>query len=83
MICEFCGGAGIHLCAGRIKAYNDSLTPEQREQQRSERMESLQRAIDAGKVLREHGIVLVCNQRNIDYLESRTCVDDLDTDLIR
>lgn len=46
--------------------------------------EALQKAIEASKVLREkYGIELVCNQRNIDYLEARTVVEDLDTDLDR
>lgn len=84
MSCEFCGRPELHLCSQRIAAYGDSLTPEQQAQKTADMRESLQKAIAASKELREkYGVELVCNQRNIDYLESRTDVEDLDTDLIR
>ena len=62
MECKFCGRHGIHLCRERIQAYHDSLTPEQRAAQTADRMASLERAIEAGKVLKEkYGIELVCS----------------------
>lgn len=62
MECKFCGRHGIHLCRDRIQAYHDSLTPEQRAAQTADRMASLERAIEAGKVLKEkYGIELVCS----------------------
>lgn len=83
-MCEFCGRSGLHLCRERIAAYHASRTPEQRADDHAQRMESLRKAIVAGEELKEkYGIELVCNQRNIDYLESRTVVEDLDTDLGR
>lgn len=84
MNCEFCGRPGFHLCRERIDAFNDSLTPEEQARRTADMREALQKAIEASKVLREkYGIELVCNQRNIDYLEARTVVEDLDTDLDR
>jgi hypothetical protein len=78
MKCDYCDHTGIHLCAGRIKAYNDSFTPEQREQQQAERLDLLQKAIEAGKLLKEkYGIEMVCsvNQNKLDYLESTYMLD--------
>lgn len=63
MACKHCNRSGIHLCPGLIADYQNRFTPEEREAQHKARMESLQRAIEAGKVLKEkYGIELVCQQ---------------------
>jgi len=84
MKCEHCDRDGLHLCSELIRKHRESFTPEQNATRNAELYESLQRAIAAGKELKEkYGIELVCNQRNLDYIESRTDVDELDTDLSR
>lgn len=78
MKCQYCDRIGIHMCAGKLKAYHDSFTPEEREQQHAKRMDLLQKAIEAGKELKDkYGIELVCestpkrlNQKTLDYLEA-------------
>lgn len=80
MQCIHCGHTEMHLCAGKIKAYNDSLTPEQHAERRAKLMETLEKAIEAGKVLKEkYGIELVCRgnvlkQKNLDYIEATDLV---------
>jgi hypothetical protein len=80
MQCIHCGHTELHLCSGKIKAYNDSFTPEQHEQRRRERMEALERAIAAGKELKEkYGIELICRggvltQKNLDYIDATDLV---------
>lgn len=78
MKCQYCDRIGIHMCAGKLKAYHDSFTPEEREQQHVKRMKLLESAIAAGKELKEkYGIELVCsmNQKKLDYLESTDMAD--------
>lgn len=84
MNCDHCGYTGFHLCPELLKRYHEQQSPDERAEQRAKMKERLDAAIAASKELREkYGVVLVCNQRNIDYLESRTVVEDLDTDLPR
>lgn len=84
MSCEHCGFVGFHLCPELLKRYHERQTPEELAEYRAKMKERLDAAIQASKELREkYGIELVCNQRNIDYLEARTFVEDLDTDLDR
>lgn len=59
-MCE-CGRKGFHLCSYKIRAYHESLTEEQRKEIRETSKKSLTDAIEAGKILKQHGIELVCS----------------------
>jgi len=76
MYCEHCDRCGPHLCLELIRKHRESFTPEQNSARNAEMYESLQRAIAAGKELKDkYGIELVCNQKKLDYLESTDMAD--------
>lgn len=67
MTCPYCNRSGLHLCSGLIKAYNDRMTPEEREARCEALKQSLKASMEASEKLRKMGFDttrLVCSQKN-------------------